>query len=141
LNKDIQSEGGFSLCQSTKVRWLSIMQLLESIDHSFIETKKVLQEKKKSFSIDRLIVKLLIRLLRPFKHIMTVTQKGNEPSLYLVLICVLTLRKALSSFENSIKLHKENDDMSTKEKENDQYDLASEELDGKFNHYGRWTFK
>lgn len=36
--------------------------------------------------IDRLIVKRLIRLLRPFKHIITVIQKGNEPSLYLVLI-------------------------------------------------------
>jgi len=111
------------------------------IDRSFKETNKILLEKTKSFLIDRLIVKRLIRLLRPFKHIMTVIQKGNEPPLYLVLISVLLLRKALSSFENSIKLHKENDDMSTKEKENDQYDLASEELDGKFNHYGRWTFK
>jgi hypothetical protein len=71
---------------------------------------------------------------------MTVIQKGNEPLLYLVLISVLVLRKALSSFENLIKFHKENDDMSTKEKENDddQYDLES---DGKFNHYGRWIFK
>ncbi len=33
-----------------------------------------------------MIVKRLIRLLRPFKHIITVIQKGNEPSLYLVLI-------------------------------------------------------
>jgi hypothetical protein len=49
LNKDIQSEGGVTLCQSTKVRWLSIMQLLGSIDRSFKETKKILQEKKKTF--------------------------------------------------------------------------------------------
>jgi hypothetical protein len=33
--------------------------------------------------------------------------------------------------------------MSTKEKESDddQYDLESEESDGKFNHHGSWTFK
>ncbi|CAF3364514.1 unnamed protein product [Rotaria socialis] len=133
LNKDIQSNGGISLCQSTRVRWLSIMQLLNSIDRSFKETKKVLQEKKKPFLIDRMIVKRLIILLHPFKHIITVIQKGNEPSLYLVLICVLTLRKSLNSFENLIKFHKEHNETST-EKENesddDQYDLESRESDG-----------
>lgn len=92
LNKDIQSAGGFSLCQSTKVPWLSIMQLLESIDRSFKETKIVLQEKKKSIPIDRLVVRQRVRLLRPLKHAITIIQKGNEPSLYLVLICVLTVR-------------------------------------------------
>jgi hypothetical protein len=140
LNKDIQSEGGVTLCQSTKVRWLSIMQLLGSIDLSFKETKKILQEKKKPLSIDRLVVKRLVHLLRPFKHIMTIVQKGNEPSLYLVLICVLTLRKALTSFENLVKFNKENDNgMSTKRKEtdDDESDWELEESDGKFNHYDR----
>jgi hypothetical protein len=102
------------------------MQLLESIDRSFKETKKVLQEKKKSFLIDRLILKRLTNLLHPFKHIMTIIQKGNESSLYLVLICVLTLRKALNSFENLIKFNKENDDdtsMEKKENDDDQSDL------------------
>jgi hypothetical protein len=130
LNKDIQSE----------VRWLSIMQLLGSIDRSFKETKKILQEKKKPLSIDRLVVKRLVHLLRPFKHIMTIVQKGNEPSLYLVLICVLTLRKALTSFENLVKFNKENDNgMSTKRKEtdDDESDWELEESDGKFNHYDR----
>lgn len=109
------------------------MQLLESIDRSFKETKKVLQEKKKSFIIDRLILKRLIYLLRPFKHIVRIIQKGNEPSLYLVLICVLTLRKALGSFDNLKQFHEDNDDMSTEEKEGDDdvYDVLSEESDGK----------
>jgi hypothetical protein len=114
------------------------MQLLESIDRSFKETKKILQEKKKSFLIDRSILKRLIQLLRPFKHVITVIQKGNEPSLYLVLICVLTLRKALSSFENLVNFNKENDETSTKkhnESDDDQYDLESVESDGKLNHY------
>ena len=58
------------------------MQLLESIDRSYKETKRVLQDKKKSFTVDRWILKRLVYLLRPFKHIITVIQKGNEPSLY-----------------------------------------------------------
>ncbi|CAF1450309.1 unnamed protein product [Adineta ricciae] len=135
LNKNIQSEGGFSLCQSSKIRWLSIMELLGSIDRSFKETKKVLQEKKKSFLIDRLVIKRLIHSLRPFKHILTIAQKGNEPSLYLVLICVMTLRKALSSFENLVLFNRENDDCNDvlkKRKDNgdDEYDIEVEEPDG-----------
>ncbi len=53
------------------------------------------------------------------------------------------MRKALSSFDSLIKFHKENDDMSTekRERDDDQYDLDSEESDEKFNHYARWTFK
>jgi hypothetical protein len=77
-------------------------------------------------------------LLRPFKHVITVIQKGNEPSLYLVLICVLTLRKALGSFDNLVNFNKENDETSTKkhnESDDDQYDLESVESDGKLNHY------
>ncbi|CAF1258776.1 unnamed protein product [Rotaria magnacalcarata] len=133
LNKYIQAEGGISLCQSTRVRWLSIMQLLESIDRSYKETKKVLQDKKKSFTVDRWILKRLIYLLRPFKHIITIIQKGNEPSLYSVLICVLTLRKVLSSFENLVKFNKEHETMPIhidNETDDDEFDLESEESDG-----------
>jgi hypothetical protein len=135
LNKDIQAEGGVSLCQSTKVRWLSTMQLLESIDRSFKETRRVLQAKKKPFAIDQRIIKSLILLLRPFKHTITVIQRGNEPSLYLVLICVLSLRKALGSFDNLIEFSKENSEpLSRKDYEidDDQYDLESEEPDGEY---------
>ena len=110
------------------------MELLGSIDRSFKETKNVFQEKKKSFATDRLIIKRLLRLLHPLKHIMTIIQKGNEPSLHLVLICHMTLRKALSSHENLVQFHKDNNDSSTERKSNDdddQYDLDSEESDGK----------
>ncbi|CAM4829953.1 unnamed protein product [Rotaria magnacalcarata] len=115
LNKEIQSEGDISLCQSTKVRWLSIIQLLESIDRSFKETKKSPSGKKKPFSIDRLIVKHLIRLLRPFKRVMILIQKGNELSLYMVLICVLTLRETFSSLASLVRFNKENDEDSLKQ--------------------------
>ena len=58
------------------------MQLLESIDPSYKETKRVLQDKKKFFTVGRWILKRLVYLLRPFQHIITVIQRGNEPSLY-----------------------------------------------------------
>ena len=84
------------------------------------------------FLVDRWIVKRFIYLLHPFKRIVKIIQKGDEPSLYLVLICVLTLRKALSSFENLIHFNKEHDEASTQsdvENGDDQYDLES---DGEF---------
>ena len=51
------------------------MQLLEFIDRSYKETKRILQDKKKFFTVDRWILKRLVYLLRPFKHTITVTQK------------------------------------------------------------------
>ena len=116
------------------------MQLVESIDRSFKETKKILQDRKKPFLIDRWIVRSLTRLLRPFKHILTVMQKGNEPSLYLVLICVLTLKQALRSFENLVKFNNDNDETSAKgdaEHDDDQYDFESDESDGMSRHFCR----
>lgn len=66
---------------------------------------------------------------------MKIVQKGNEPSLYLVLICVLSLRKALNSFENLVQFNRENNENSRmKEKEDDaDYDVEAEETDGKSN--------
>ena len=115
------------------------MQLLQSIDRSFKETRKVLQAKKKIFAIDQSMIKSLIVLLRPFKHVLTVIQRGNEPSLYLVLISVLTLRKALGSFDNLVEFNKENSDpLSRKDNEieEDQYELEPEESDGKHHYDG-----
>ena len=114
------------------------MHLLESIDRSYKETRRVLQAKKKPFPIDRCIVKSLVRLLRPFKHAITVIQRGNDPSLYLVLICVLTLRKALVSFRNLLEFNKENNDSSPireNESDDDQYSLEPEESDGECDDY------
>jgi inorganic triphosphatase YgiF len=123
------------LCQSIKVRWLSKIQLLQSIDRSFKETRKVLQAKKKLFSIDQAMIRSLILLLRPFKHVLTVIQKGKEPSLHLVLICVLTLRKALGSFDKLVEFNNENKEPSStndNEIEDDQYELEPEEPEGEY---------
>lgn len=68
---------------------------------------------------------------------MKIVQKGNEPSLYLVLICVLSLRKALNSFESLVKFNSDNDENSRMKKEedgDDDYDVEGEETDGMSNY-------
>ena len=52
--------------------------------------------------IDEKIVEGLIHLLKPLKKTLKLIQTGNSPSLYMVLICTLSLRKTLSSFKNLI---------------------------------------
>ncbi|CAF1516085.1 unnamed protein product [Adineta ricciae] len=105
LNKDIQEAGGVSLQQATVVRWLSLIELLESILRSYKQTKRVLTVRKQQSKIaviDEKIVDGLIKLLKPFKKTLKLIQTGNSPSLYMVLICTLNLRKSLSSFKNLI---------------------------------------
>ena len=105
MNKDIQNAGGVSLQQSTIVRWLSVIELLESILLSYKQTKCVLtirEKQSKLVVIDEKIVEGLIHLLKPLKKTLKLIQTGNSPSLYMVLICTLSLRKTLSSFKNLI---------------------------------------
>jgi len=93
------------LQQATVVRWLSMIELLESILRSYKQTKRVLTFRKQQLRlvvIDEKIVEGLIRLLKPFKKILKLIQTGTSPSLYMVLICTLNLRKTLSSFKNLI---------------------------------------
>ena len=105
MNKDIQNAGGVSLQQSTIVRWLSVIESLESILLSYKQTKCVLtirKQQSKLVVIDEKIVEGLIHLLKPLKKTLKLIQTGNNPSLYMVLICTLSLRKTLSSFKNLI---------------------------------------
>lgn len=106
MNKDIQANGGIALKQSTIVRWLSLIDLLESLVKSYKQTKKVLinrRQQAKLNKIDERVLKQLISLLKPFKNVLQLVQKGDGPSLYMVLPCTLALRTALSSFDELLK--------------------------------------
>ena len=105
MNKDIQNAGGVALQQSTVVRWLSMIELLKSILLSYKQTKRVLtirKQQSKLAVIDEKIADGFIRLLKPSKKTLKLIQIGNGPSLYMGLICTLSLRQTLSSFKNLI---------------------------------------
>ena len=92
--------------QATVVRWLSLIELLESVKRSYKQIKKVLMKKNKIFVLDKSIISQLIRLLQPFRHVMVVVQKGKAPSLHLVTIAILTFRRALHKHTSVIKYSK-----------------------------------
>ncbi|CAF3671087.1 unnamed protein product [Rotaria sordida] len=79
LNKLIQDHGGLAIVQSTIVRWISLISLLESIKQSYKQ---------------------------PFKQVLVIIQKGKAPSLHLVTIVILTLRQALESYSSLIEYNK-----------------------------------
>lgn len=108
LNQEIKEYGGVSLKQSINVRWLSFINLLESIDRSFFSIRKVLANKKKTFAIEREVVQGLIRLLLPFKELLTKLQTSKTPSIHLVLIGIGSLRTTLSSFDMLLEYEKKN---------------------------------
>jgi len=115
LNQEIKELGGVSLKQSINVRWLSFINLLESIERSFYSIKKVLVNKKKSFAIELEVIQGLIRLLLPFKELLIKFQTSLTPSLHFVLIGIRGLQSALSSFDSLLEYEKKNKNYSQQE--------------------------
>lgn len=69
---------------------------------SFKATKRLLGSKRRLDLIDAVneqCLKQVIMLLKPFKHIATIIQCGNKPSLRLVSMCFITLKEVLGSYE------------------------------------------
>ncbi|CAF3384045.1 unnamed protein product [Rotaria sp. Silwood2] len=106
LNKEIQEAGGVALHQAIAIRWLSLINLLESIDTSFTQLKIILHSRKQQQRlcvINQHLVQQMIRLLKPFQSIIKMIQSGSNPTLYLVLPFTLSLRKTLKSFDNFLQ--------------------------------------
>ena len=104
------------------IRWLSLIDLLQSIVRSYKATKRVLIMRKRQSKlngIDEDILKQLIRLLKPFKHVLKIIQLTNTPSLYMVLICTLMLKKTLASFDEMMKYQVESSTNGLSNIEND----------------------
>jgi hypothetical protein len=110
MNKEIEGLDGSTLHQSSVVRWLSMSDLLESVLKSFKVLKRMLVAKNKqsmTTHLDERTIKQLILVLKPFKHIMTIIQTGKSPSLYMVVMCTMTLREAFDSYEALLNYYNE----------------------------------
>ena len=112
-----------------------MIDLLESILRSYKQTKRILINRKQQSKIvvvDEKVVEGLIRFLKPFKHTLKLIQTGSSPSLYMMLICTVNLRKTLSSFKNLMS-YKTTTDAHDEDKENSSDDETEEivESEGK----------
>jgi hypothetical protein len=106
---------------------------------SFKITKRILTSRGQQGRvniIDEDILKQLICLLKPFKHVLQLIQIGDEPSLYMVLICSLTLRRTLGSFDEILKYQSSIEMMKEQPRESD----TDEELEIPFESEGKAHF-
>ncbi|CAF1550174.1 unnamed protein product, partial [Adineta ricciae] len=87
LNKEIEDNGRKSILKSFKI------------------IKKILcskQQQKLVMNVDQNIIKQIILVLKPVKHVVKLTQNGNSPFLFMVLLSAETLRNVMSSYDELI---------------------------------------
>ena len=87
-----------TLHQSSIVRWLSFIFLLESIKNAYASLLVVLRRANQSHRIHNInmdIVEKLIVFLDAWHDVLCELQTGNSPSLFLVLPCITHLRQKL----------------------------------------------
>ncbi|CAF4659126.1 unnamed protein product, partial [Rotaria socialis] len=103
LNKNIEERGGVALKQKCVVRWLSMSNMLESVDASIEHIRFILLSKSSksqcyfklnNINIDAL--KDLIGLLSKLKNVSSLVQTGTRPSLHMAYICINKLERHLS---------------------------------------------
>ncbi|CAF4262448.1 unnamed protein product [Rotaria sp. Silwood2] len=103
LNKVIEEPGGLALKQECIVRWLSLSNMLESIDASIEYIRSLLLSKSfknewhfklNIINIDAL--KDLISLLSEFKNVSLLVQTGTRPSLHMACISINKLERHLN---------------------------------------------
>ena len=101
LNKSIQDVGGVALKQAIVVRWLSLSNLLESVELSIDHIRSILSKStnnKQSFKLSKINcdgLKDLIRLLSVFKDVSILIQIGTRPSLHMAYIAMSKLERHL----------------------------------------------
>ena len=110
-----------------------MIESLESILKSFKIIKKILcskQQQKLITNIDEKIIKQIILVLKPVKHVVKLIQTGNSPSLYMVLLSVETLRNVMSSYKELINYDISYDNNGSKENFDELDEELLEELEG-----------
>ncbi|CAF1072554.1 unnamed protein product [Rotaria magnacalcarata] len=100
LNKVIQERGGIALKQECIVRWLSMSNMLESIDTSIEHIRACLSFKTNySFKLNNIsqdALKDLIVLLSEFKNVSTLVLTGSRPTLHMAYISMNKLANHLN---------------------------------------------
>ena len=97
---------GTTLHQSSVVRWLSLSDLLESVQKAYTSLVIMLngsKERTRIQSVNLELVGKLVLFLNPWKIVLSELQCSNAPSLYAVLPCINYLRTELETGEKKEK--------------------------------------
>ena len=95
--------------QCSRIRWLSMCDLLQSIKKSYEILRTLLLEVNQSHrleNINMVILNQLIDFLQPWQNVLKEVQTGNSPSLHVVLPCINYLQEDLRKRERNDKIGK-----------------------------------
>jgi hypothetical protein len=95
-----KKNSGTTLHQSSVVRWLSLIALLESIKNAYPSLLVVLRRVNQAHRVHGInmdVVEKLIAFLKTWHAVLCELQTGDSPSLFLVLPCINHLRETLQS--------------------------------------------
>jgi hypothetical protein len=100
------SHKGTTLHQASVVRWLSLSDLLESVQKAYTSLVLLLNSSKQGTRIQSInpeLVGKLVHFLNPWKIVLSELQCSNAPSLHTVLPCINYLRTELETGEKKEK--------------------------------------
>ncbi|CAF3864731.1 unnamed protein product [Rotaria sp. Silwood1] len=95
LNQDLEDRNSFVLLQCTIVRWLSLMNCLESVNKSLVSLDEIFEKKLNKTKLNRINVCLLNKLidfLKPWEYVIKRIQSSKTPSIHIVApsICIIS---------------------------------------------------
>ncbi|CAF3915154.1 unnamed protein product [Rotaria sp. Silwood1] len=107
LNQDLEDRNSFVLLQCTVVRWLSLMNCLESVNKSLVPLEEIFEEKKlNKTKLNRISGHLwnkLIDFLKPWEYVMKRIQSSKTPSIHIVTPSICIINSSLETKSDDSK--------------------------------------
>ncbi|CAM4750578.1 unnamed protein product [Rotaria magnacalcarata] len=110
LNQDLEDRNALVLFQCTIVRWLSLLNCLESVNKSLITLGEIFEEKNlNKAKLDKINVCLLNKLidfLKPWEYVMKRVQSSKIPSIHIVTPSICIINSSLETKSDDSKQDK-----------------------------------
>ncbi|CAF4528218.1 unnamed protein product [Rotaria socialis] len=110
LNQDLEDRNALVLLQCTIVRWLSLLNCLESVNKSLITLGEIFEEKNlnkgKLDKINVCLLNKLIDFLKPWEYVMKRVQSSKIPSIHIVTPSICIINSSLETKSDDSKQDK-----------------------------------
>ncbi len=110
MNQDLEDRNAAVLLQCTIVRWLSLLNCLESVNKSLTFLHEIFEEKnlnkKRINKISVSMLEKLIGFLKSWEHVMKRIQSSHIPSIHTVTPSICIINSSLEIKSNDLKQDK-----------------------------------
>ncbi len=110
LNQELEDRNALVLLQCTIVRWLSLLNCLQSVYKSLAVLDEIFEDKnlnkKRINKINLNVLEKLIDFLKSFEHVMKRIQSSQTPSIHTVTPSICFINSSLEIKSNDSKQDK-----------------------------------